>query len=48
MEKKMWSIFGALSILSFLVSPVGQAVLKKGLTTNSSPVILTPSQQNVM
>ena len=48
MEKKMWSIFGALSILSFLVSPVGQAVLKKGLTINSSPVILTPSQQNVM
>ena len=24
MEKKMWSIFGALSIISFLVSPVGQ------------------------
>ena len=23
MEKKMWSIFGALSIISFLVSPVG-------------------------
>ena len=27
MEKKMWSIFGALSIISFLVSPVGQKVL---------------------
>ena len=26
MEKKMWSIFGALSIISFLVSPVGQRV----------------------
>ena len=48
MEKKMWSIFGALAVISFIVSPVGQAVLKKGLTINSSPVILTPSQQNVM
>ena len=32
MEKKMWSIFGALSIISFLVSPVGQRVLKSTLT----------------
>ena len=32
MEKKMWSIFGALSIISFLVSPVGQKVLKSSLT----------------
>ena len=28
MEKKMWSIFGALSIISFIVSPVGQRVIK--------------------
>ena len=26
-EKKMWSIFGALSIISFLVSPVGQRIV---------------------
>ena len=32
MEKKMWSIFGALSIISFLVSPIGQRVLKTALT----------------
>ena len=32
MEKKMWSIFGALSIISFLVSPIGQRVLKSALT----------------
>jgi len=32
MEKKMWSIFGALSIISFLVSPVGQRILKSSLT----------------
>jgi len=28
MEKKMWTIFGALSIISVLVSPIGQSVLK--------------------
>ena len=27
MEKKMWSIFGALSIISFVVSPVGQKII---------------------
>ena len=27
MEKKMWSIFGALSIISFVVSPVGQRII---------------------
>ena len=32
MEKKMWSIFGALSIISFLVSPVGQRAIKPILT----------------
>ena len=25
MEKKMWSIFGALSIISFVVSPIGRS-----------------------
>jgi len=32
MEKKMWSIFGALSIISFLVSPVGQRIVGAALT----------------
>jgi len=32
MEKKMWSIFGALSIISFVVSPVGQRVVSTVLT----------------
>ena len=32
MEKKMWSIFGALSIISFLVSPVGQRIVGGVLT----------------
>ena len=32
MEKKMWSIFGALSIISFVVSPIGQRVVGAVLT----------------
>ena len=31
-EKKMWSIFGALSIISLLVSPVGQRIVGGVLT----------------
>ena len=27
MEKKMWTIFGALSIISFIVSPIGQRII---------------------
>ena len=40
MEKKMWSIFGALSIISFLVSPVGQKVVGPVLTGNSQSSII--------
>jgi hypothetical protein len=40
MEKKMWSIFGGLAIISFLVSPVGQRILKP--FTESSQLRLTP------
>ncbi len=32
MEKKMWTIFGALSVISFLVSPVGQKIIRPVLT----------------
>ena len=32
MEKKMWSIFGALSIISFIVSPIGQKIIAPALT----------------
>ena len=28
MEKKMWTIFGALSVISFIVSPVGQRIIR--------------------
>ena len=42
MEKKMWSIFGALSIISFLVSPIGQKFFQNsfGLTDNSTSSII--------
>ena len=32
MERKMWSIFGALAVISFVVSPVGQRVVGTVLT----------------
>ena len=32
MEKKMWSIFGGLAIISFVVSPIGQKFLRPMLT----------------
>ena len=35
MEKKMWSIFGALSVISFIVSPVGQKILT-GMVNSST------------
>ena len=40
MEKKMWSIFGALSIISFIVSPVGQRVLRSTLTQDVQTSII--------
>ena len=36
MEKKMWTIFGALSLLSCLVSPVGQRIIKNLQVTEVS------------
>ena len=41
MEKKMWSIFGALSIISFLVSPVGQRMIKPILTNGDASAMIT-------
>ena len=32
-EKKMWSIFGALSIISFIVSPIGCSELYRPMLT---------------
>ena len=38
MEKKMWSIFGALSIISFTVSHIGQRIV--GALTSNPPATI--------
>ena len=40
MEKKMWSIFGALAVISFIVSVPGQVVLRNFLTNQQSAATL--------
>ena len=42
MEKKMWTIFGALSVISFVVSPIGQSVLRN--LTNDSVAVSMESE----
>ena len=44
MEKKMWSIFGALTVVSFLVSVPGQALLRS-LTTEENRSILPTGER---
>ncbi len=41
MEKKMWTIFGGLSVISFIVSPIGQAALSS-LTKATDQVRVQP------
>jgi len=43
-EKKMWTIFGALSIISFIVSPVGQRVVGTILTPDPTATIIQESE----
>ena len=40
MEKKMWSIFGGLAIISFVVSPIGQRVVGTILTPEAEVSII--------
>ena len=47
MEKKMWTIAGALTVISFIVSPIGQRVLQnmaanQSLTESISVPIMVP------
>ena len=35
MEKKMWTIAGALTVISFIVSPIGQKVIQ-GMVSNAT------------
>jgi len=42
MEKKMWSIFGALTVISFLVSVPGQAILRGMFQEKAKPLTNLP------
>ncbi len=39
MEKKMWTIAGALTVISFVVSPIGQKFVR-GLQIDTPPAIV--------
>ena len=41
MEKKMWSIFGGLAIISVIVSPVGQRIVGEVLTVQQEPSMIS-------
>ena len=43
MEKKMWSIFGALTIVSFVVSPLGQRFMRSLTTAPSTATLIEPT-----
>ena len=43
MEKKMWTIAGAIAIISFVVSPIGQKVVGTILTSSSQTSIIQES-----
>ena len=45
MEKKMWTIFGALSVISFTVSPIGQNFIRPLLTNQRDTAIVYPIDQ---
>ena len=42
-EKKMWTIAGAIAIISFVVSPIGQRVVGTILTPGTPPTIIQES-----
>ena len=48
MEQKMWTIFGGLTIVSFLVSPIGQATLRNLTPNNNASMIEIPIVSEVV
>ena len=42
-EKKMWSIFGGLAIISVVVSPLGQRIVGEVLTAREETSMIQPS-----
>ena len=47
MEKKMWTIFGGLAVISFMVSIPGQAVLKN-LTNNMNTSMISVPEYRIV
>ena len=43
MEKKMWTIAGAIAIISFIVSPIGQKATGPLLTPSTQSAIVQPT-----
>ena len=43
MEKKMWTIAGAIAIISFIVSPIGQKAIGLLLTPSTQSAIVQPT-----
>jgi len=43
-EKKMWTIFGALAVISFIVSPVGQKIVGTALTPATERSIINETR----
>ena len=48
MEKKMWTIFGGLTIVSFIVSPIGQKTLRNLTDGPTASMIGTPQVSQVV
>jgi len=47
MEKKMWTIAGALTMISFIVSPIGQRVINGLANQNLTESIMQPTIRTV-
>ena len=45
MEKKMWTIAGSIAVISFLVSPVGQRIIRPLLTIGQASARVVPLQE---
>ena len=39
-EKKMWTIAGSIAVISVIVSPIGQRILRSTLQTEAPPAIV--------
>ena len=47
MEKKMWTICGGLAIVSFIVSPIGQSVIRNLTQSNNTSMMEVEIQRSI-